>query len=89
MSRERNPAVSAVASDREKLLGELRFAVAVTRLIESGDRMLGRGVTPEWERAHAAACDVLDRCEATGIAEADLDAVIAAGTTDERRGEAS
>ena len=66
-------------SARENLLNERRIAVALTRLIESGDRMLGRGVTPEWGRAHAAACDVLDRCEAAGIAVADLDAVIAEG----------
>ncbi len=66
-------------SSRCRLLSELRMAVAVTRLIESGDRLLGRGVTPEWERAHAAACDVLDRCAAAGIAEHDLDAVVAEG----------
>ncbi len=74
-------------TEREKLLSNLRMAVAVTRLIESGDRMLGRGVTPEWEQAHAEACRVLDRCEAAGIATADLDAVIAEGATDERRKE--
>jgi hypothetical protein len=66
---------------RGVLLSELRLAVAVTRLIESGDRMLGRGVTREWEQAHAAACDVLDRCEAAGISTAELDAVIAEGAT--------
>lgn len=75
---ERNP--------KRELLNELRLAVALTRLIESGDRMLGRGVTPAWERAHAGACDALDRCEAAGIEDADLDAVIAEGTQSPPRG---
>lgn len=74
---ERNP--------RDGLLSELRAAVSLVNLIQSGDRMLGRGVTPEFERAHAAACDVLDRCEATGIEEADLEAVIAETAGAERR----
>ena len=66
--------------DRDKLLAELRLAVAFVRLVESGDRLLGRGVTPEWERAHAGACDVLDRCEQAVISEAELDAIVREGS---------
>lgn len=65
------------AESRDELLRQLRFAVALTTLIESGDRLLGRGVTPQWQQAHADACDLLDRCEAAGISESELDTVIA------------
>lgn len=65
--------------DRERLLNALRVSVSVVRLIESGDRLLGRGVSPEWQRAHSALCEVLDRCEAAGIDEPTLLAIINEG----------
>lgn len=66
-------------SDREKLLNALSVSLSVVRLIESGDRLLGRGVTPEWRRAHSAACEVLDRCEAARIDEPTLVAILNEG----------
>lgn len=71
----------AEGGDRDHLLGELRFAVAFARLVQSGDRLLGSGVSQAWRDAHSRSCELLDRCEAAGISEAELDAVIAEGAT--------
>ncbi len=68
-----------MVDERERLLAGLRAAISFARLVQSGDRMLGRGVTVSWRRAHARACELLDECESAGIKAAELDGIIAEG----------
>lgn len=61
---------------KERALHRAAATVTWTNLLAAGDRLLGRGVTAEWERAKADAIDRLDEAEALGATTDELDAIV-------------
>lgn len=56
----------------------VRFAVQIAETERALDLMLGRGVSPAFERARQGVIDAIDAALLAGATEADVDAVLAA-----------